>query len=125
MRQSRPSSQTPRDRHDNRSVDRRAARDVLRDGPGFDGRDPPASPHDAASAWRLTPASELAQALRRLGASLRDRGEELAVTATSEMGKPLTDSRAEADKCAWACDWFAEHGPALLVSETRYGSSRI
>jgi succinate-semialdehyde dehydrogenase/glutarate-semialdehyde dehydrogenase len=29
----------------------------------------------------------------------------------------LVDSRAEVDKCAWAREWFADHGPALLEPE--------
>jgi len=71
----------------------------------------------AAAAWRDTLPAERAQALRRLAASLRGRGEELALMATREMGKPLADSRAEVDKCAWACEWFADHGPAMLEPE--------
>jgi succinate-semialdehyde dehydrogenase/glutarate-semialdehyde dehydrogenase len=55
--------------------------------------------------------------LRRLASSLRESREELALMATREMGKPLLDSRAEVDKCAWACGWFAEHGPAMLECE--------
>ena len=73
--------------------------------------------HDAAAAWRLTTPDERAQSVRRLGGSLRDRREELALMATREMGKPLVDSRAEVDKCAWACDWFADHGPKMLEPE--------
>ena len=38
--------------------------------------------------------------------------------ATSEMGKPLVESRAEVEKCAWACEWFADHGPAMLETES-------
>jgi succinate-semialdehyde dehydrogenase/glutarate-semialdehyde dehydrogenase len=70
--------------------------------------------HDAASVWRLTAPADRAAGLRRLAAVLRDRREELALTATSEMGKPLADSRAEVDKCVWACEWFADNGPAML-----------
>jgi hypothetical protein len=33
------------------------------------------------------------------------------------MGKPLAESTAEVDKCAWACEWFAGHGPAMLEPE--------
>jgi succinate-semialdehyde dehydrogenase/glutarate-semialdehyde dehydrogenase len=73
--------------------------------------------HKAASAWRLTPPAERANGLRRLAASLRDQREELALLATREMGKPLADSRAEVDKCAWACEWFADHGPAMIEPE--------
>jgi succinate-semialdehyde dehydrogenase/glutarate-semialdehyde dehydrogenase len=73
--------------------------------------------HEAAAAWRVTSPAERADGLRRLAASLRDRLEELAMMATREMGKPLLDSRAEVEKCAWACDWFADHGPAMLQTE--------
>jgi succinate-semialdehyde dehydrogenase/glutarate-semialdehyde dehydrogenase len=73
--------------------------------------------HDAAALWRATPSAQRADRLRQLAATLRERREELALIATSEMGKPLVDSGAEADKCAWACEWFADHGPAMLEPE--------
>jgi len=73
--------------------------------------------HDAAAAWRIAPPFSRSRVLRRLGAALRERREELALMATREMGKPLLDSRAEVDKCAWTCAWFAEHGPAMLEAE--------
>jgi succinate-semialdehyde dehydrogenase/glutarate-semialdehyde dehydrogenase len=72
---------------------------------------------EAAGSWGATPALERATALRRLAATLRERSEELSLLATREMGKPLVDSRAEVEKCAWACEWFAEHGPAMLEPE--------
>jgi succinate-semialdehyde dehydrogenase/glutarate-semialdehyde dehydrogenase len=72
------------------------------------------SAHDAAALWRGTPLIERARALRRFGAALRDRRDELAPLATREMGKPLADSHAEIDKCAGGCEWFADHGPAIL-----------
>ena len=71
----------------------------------------------AAAAWRATPPRERAAALRRLALALRGRRDDLAVMATREMGKPLAESIAEVDKCAWVCDWFAEHGPAMLEPE--------
>jgi succinate-semialdehyde dehydrogenase/glutarate-semialdehyde dehydrogenase len=74
--------------------------------------------NDAASAWRIAPPSSRSAVLRRLAGGLRERREELALMATREMGKPLVDSRAEVDKCAWACEWFAEHGPAMLEPES-------
>src|SRR5581483_3894999 len=71
----------------------------------------------AAARWRETPASERAEGLRRFAAALRERSEDLALLATREMGKPLRDSRAEIEKCAWSCEWFADHGPAMLEPE--------
>jgi succinate-semialdehyde dehydrogenase/glutarate-semialdehyde dehydrogenase len=73
--------------------------------------------HEAAAGWRLTPPTERADSVRRLAVSLRGRREELALMATREMGKPLIDSRAEVEKCAWACEWFADHGPTMLEPE--------
>jgi succinate-semialdehyde dehydrogenase / glutarate-semialdehyde dehydrogenase len=71
----------------------------------------------AAAAWRRVSPGERAEALRRLAAALRGRRDDLAVLATREMGKPLAESTAEVDKCAWACEWFAGHGPAMLEPE--------
>ena len=73
--------------------------------------------HAAAAAWRATPPAERAAALRGLAATLRDRRDQLALLATREMGKPLPESIAEVDKCAWTCEWFADHGPAMLDPE--------
>jgi succinate-semialdehyde dehydrogenase/glutarate-semialdehyde dehydrogenase len=36
---------------------------------------------------------------------------------TEEMGKTLTDGRAEVDKCAVNCDWFADHAEKYLANE--------
>jgi succinate-semialdehyde dehydrogenase/glutarate-semialdehyde dehydrogenase len=74
--------------------------------------------HRAALAWREVPVSERAAAVRSLGQALRGRGEELALLATREMGKPLAQSQAEIEKCAAACEWFADHGPAFLAPES-------
>jgi acyl-CoA reductase-like NAD-dependent aldehyde dehydrogenase len=72
----------------------------------------------AAQVWRQTSPGQRAEGLRRLAAGLRQRQEELALLATMEMGKPLAESRAEVEKCARTCDWYADHAPALLEPET-------
>jgi succinate-semialdehyde dehydrogenase/glutarate-semialdehyde dehydrogenase len=74
--------------------------------------------HAAAQGWRDTPPTERAIGLHRLAAALRERQEELAWLATKEMGKPLLESRAEVEKCARTCVWYAEHAPGLLNPET-------
>jgi succinate-semialdehyde dehydrogenase/glutarate-semialdehyde dehydrogenase len=67
--------------------------------------------------WRETPPAERAQILRAVGRGLLLRRDALAALATAEMGKPITQARAEIEKCARACDYFAEHGPTLLADE--------
>ncbi|WP_313625185.1 succinate-semialdehyde dehydrogenase [Kosakonia sp.] len=67
--------------------------------------------------WRLLPVSERVQTLRRLGDALRKRGEEMAQVIRQEMGKPILQARAEVNKSAALCDWYADHGPAMLGSE--------
>jgi succinate-semialdehyde dehydrogenase/glutarate-semialdehyde dehydrogenase len=48
---------------------------------------------------------------------LRRRVEELALLVTREMGKPLAESRAEVEKCAWACDYYSQHAGDFLADE--------
>ena len=67
--------------------------------------------------WRKVPLAERAQQLRDLGTALRQRGEEVAQMITREMGKPITQARAEVAKSASLCDWYADHGPAMLSAE--------
>ncbi|MCG3098863.1 succinate-semialdehyde dehydrogenase [Enterobacter sp. DRP3] len=67
--------------------------------------------------WRRESVSYRAQKLRDLGAALRNRAEEMAQTISREMGKPILQARAEVAKSAGLCDWYAEHGPAMLHPE--------
>ncbi len=41
----------------------------------------------------------------------------MAQMITREMGKPINRARAEVAKSANLCDWYAEHGPAMLKAE--------
>jgi succinate-semialdehyde dehydrogenase/glutarate-semialdehyde dehydrogenase len=76
-----------------------------------------AQAHRAAGAWRTTTFAERAVVLRRAGELLRERQDELAHLMALEMGKPLRDGRAEAQKCAACCDYYAEHAEAFLADE--------
>ncbi|HEY4437748.1 MAG TPA: succinate-semialdehyde dehydrogenase [Lelliottia sp.] len=67
--------------------------------------------------WRNATVAQRAQKLRDLGAALRVRAEEMAQMMSREMGKPVLQARAEVAKSAGLCDWYAEHGPAMLATE--------
>lgn len=67
--------------------------------------------------WRETNIDYRAEKLRDIGKALRARSEEMAQMITREMGKPINRARAEVAKSANLCDWYAEHGPAMLKAE--------
>ncbi|EFK6612226.1 TPA: aldehyde dehydrogenase family protein [Escherichia coli] len=67
--------------------------------------------------WRETNIDYRAEKLRGIGKALRARSEEMAQMITREMGKPINQARAEVAKSANLCDWYAEHGPAMLKAE--------
>ena len=71
----------------------------------------------AFEGWRRTTFAERASSLRRAGALLRERREELARLMALEMGKPVAQGRAEAEKCAWVCEHYAEHAERFLAPE--------
>jgi succinate-semialdehyde dehydrogenase / glutarate-semialdehyde dehydrogenase len=72
---------------------------------------------DGFVAWRGTEYRERGSLLRRTADVLDRRRDELAQLMTREMGKPITASEAEIDKCAWVCRYEADHGPAHLAHD--------
>jgi len=73
--------------------------------------------HEAYGRWSRAPLVERAALLRRLAERFRARRDALAERMAREMGKPITQGRGEADKCAWVCEHYAEHGAAYLAPE--------
>ena len=71
----------------------------------------------AARAWARTPMAERADTLRRLGGVLRARAAQDGLLMAEEMGKPAAQGKAEAEKCAWACEFAADHAEAWLAPE--------
>ena len=69
---------------------------------------------DAQQAWRRTSPEHRVAQLRRIAVSLRRHADLLATTATMEMGKPVTAARAEVEKCAVCCEWYADRADLLV-----------
>ncbi|NTX67997.1 succinate-semialdehyde dehydrogenase [Lelliottia amnigena] len=67
--------------------------------------------------WRQESVAHRAQKLRDLGEAIRTRAGEMAQMMSREMGKPIVQARAEVTKTAALCDWYAQHGPAMLNAE--------
>ena len=72
---------------------------------------------DAFVAWRERSFDERARPMKRLAALLRVRIDRYARLLTLEMGKPITEAKAEIEKCAWNCDFYAEHAAEYLLDE--------
>lgn len=68
----------------------------------------------AYAKWKKIDLGERAEMMRRLGRVMRKNREDYARTITEEMGKPVRQSLAEIEKCAWVCDYYAEHAEVFL-----------
>jgi succinate-semialdehyde dehydrogenase/glutarate-semialdehyde dehydrogenase len=67
--------------------------------------------------WRHTSFAERSAIIHKAAAILRARKDEFARLMTEEMGKTLDEGRAEVEKCASHCDWFADHAETYLAEE--------
>lgn len=72
---------------------------------------------EAFRSWRQVPFPRRSELLRAAAAELRANLSEYARTMTLEMGKTLASAEAEAEKCAWVCDHYAEHAEAYLAPQ--------
>jgi len=72
----------------------------------------------AFESWRRTSFGERAELVRSAASVLRRRRDEFAALMTAEMGKTITDGRAEIEKCAFNCDHFAERAQDYLAQES-------
>jgi succinate-semialdehyde dehydrogenase / glutarate-semialdehyde dehydrogenase len=71
----------------------------------------------AFESWRRRSFDERSTTLRRAATLLRERRDALALLMALEMGKPVSQGRAETDKCAGVCDYYADHAARLLAPE--------
>src|SRR6266702_1219652 len=69
--------------------------------------------------WRTRTFAERAERLREAARVLRVKKAESARLMALEMGKPVTQGEAEVEKCAWGCEYYAEHAARFLAEEPR------
>jgi len=72
---------------------------------------------EAFREWRRVSFEGRASLMRRAASVLRERSKPYAILMAEEMGKPLAQGRAEVEKCAWVCDYYADHAQAFLAPE--------
>lgn len=71
----------------------------------------------AQGTWQSTELGGRARLMRKAAGILRDRAGDYALLMTAEMGKPVTQGRSEAEKCAWVCEYYADNAAEFLAPE--------
>ncbi len=72
---------------------------------------------NAQPAWASLTFEKRAAFLREMAEVMREGKEELAKQMADEMGKPLAQGVSEIEKCAWVCEYYAEHASHFLKDE--------
>ncbi len=67
--------------------------------------------------WQSFDYGKRAELLSKAGEILRNNIDQYSELMTREMGKPISGARAEVEKCAWVCDYYAENGESFLNDE--------
>ena len=76
-----------------------------------------ATAHTASCTWSATSHTSRREIVERIADVLDALRDELAHMMTVEMGKPLSQARAEVDKCSAACRYLASVAATTLASE--------
>ena len=76
-----------------------------------------AATHRAQQAWAQTTYVQRAEVLHKVAKQLLAQRDQYATIITQEMGKPLREARAEVEKCAGVCDYYAQHAEEFMRTE--------
>ncbi|MGH8279037.1 MAG: NAD-dependent succinate-semialdehyde dehydrogenase [Gammaproteobacteria bacterium] len=71
----------------------------------------------AARDWSATPLARRCEWMQRVGEVLLKHRDEYARLMSAEMGKLIGEARAEIEKCARCCAYYAAEGATLLADE--------
>lgn len=72
---------------------------------------------EAFASYRRTTFEQRSQWLDAAADTLERDTERFATLMGTEMGKPIRQARAEVQKCAWVCRYYAERGADFLADE--------
>jgi succinate-semialdehyde dehydrogenase/glutarate-semialdehyde dehydrogenase len=75
------------------------------------------SADDSFNLWKETSFKLRSELMKKAANVLRENSEEYSILMTTEMGKPIFQSRAEIEKCAWVCDYYADNAENFLSDE--------
>lgn len=67
--------------------------------------------------WRHSNYQQRGDVILKVAAILKQNKQQLATLITHEMGKVIGESIAEIEKCAYACEYYANHAESLLKDE--------
>ncbi len=77
-----------------------------------------AKAHERQQQWAQQRLSDRSTRMFALADVLERRRHDLAALMAVEMGKPVTQGRAEVDKCAWVCRYYATEAELILADIT-------
>ena len=84
--------------------------------------------NQAFQSWRKTSLDERAKLMREAANILRKKKDHFAKLMSMEMGKAISEARAETEKSAWVCEYYADNAESYLKHkniETDYSLSRV
>ena len=73
--------------------------------------------HDEFLSWKDVPIDKRKDVLIKISDELLGNVDYHASIITSEMGKPIRESRLEVEKCAWVCKYYVENAEVFLERE--------
>jgi succinate-semialdehyde dehydrogenase/glutarate-semialdehyde dehydrogenase len=68
--------------------------------------------------WSDVSFADRSDHMRAAARILRERTDRYAELMADEMGKPIAQGRSEVEKCAWVCEYYAEHAEQFLADES-------
>ncbi|WP_047547613.1 NAD-dependent succinate-semialdehyde dehydrogenase [Psychroserpens sp. Hel_I_66] len=75
------------------------------------------SAEEAFLKWKKVDVKERAKLLKKVAMIMEENIERYSQLITDEMGKPISESKAEIEKCIYLCDFYRKNADLLLADE--------